>query len=284
MNHKKGFLYAFTAAATWAVTIILSRVILKNGLSVYTVSFWTTVLEFPIWAYFFFVYRKEFLRSKKISKIILVCMGLISGTTGIVEYFALKYSPAVNYSLLIRSVLLFTILFAFLFLGEKLTKKKILLVLLITIGTYFLIVKDGSISPSKGDLYTIFEAILIAFGNNILGKATTNRLSPNLSAAGNFLVSFLPIMVLAILMHAIVIPTSISLIILLTIFSLGVTFSRFNAYKHLSASGITMVFSFTPVFVSLMAAPLLNEYLSIVQVAGGILVIIAGVLVAIYKI
>jgi drug/metabolite transporter (DMT)-like permease len=40
-----------------------------------------------------------------------------------------------------------------------------------------------------------------------------------------------------------------------------------------------MIFSFTPVIVSFIAVPVLGESLTFVQIGGGILVVLAGVLV-----
>ena len=38
-----------------------------------------------------------------------------------------------------------------------------------------------------------------------------------------------------------------------------------------------MIFSFTPVFVSLIAMPLLKETLTPIQVLGGVLILLAGI-------
>jgi len=40
-----------------------------------------------------------------------------------------------------------------------------------------------------------------------------------------------------------------------------------------------MVFSFTPVFVSFMAIPLLGEVMTPIQIIGGVLIIAAGIMV-----
>lgn len=276
----KGFLLAFGAATTWAVAIIITRILLKDGAQIYNISFWTTVVELPFFLVLFLKNRKEFIEVPKSHKLVLLAMGIISGVgVGLVEYFALTYSPAINFSFLIRSVTLFTVVFAYFFLGEKLTKAKILLVVIIIAGSYLLTTNGKHLAFNIGDLFTILEAMLIAIGNNILGKVATQRMSSNLSASAAFLIAVLPLLVIAAINKGIYVPDALWLIVLLGVVNIILALFRFYSYRHLSASAITMVYSFTPVFVSIMAIFLLGESLSIVQFIGGALIVVAGALV-----
>ncbi len=285
MKLSKGFIFTFLAALSWAVSIILARIILKNGENAYNVAFLTTIIASPYW---FFVFTQNRTELKTISKKdfwILLGMALVSTVAvSIVEVFALKYSPAVNYSFLIRSTILFTILFAYLFLGEKLTRRKIVLAALILTGCYFLTTKGQIIFLSLGDIFTLTEAGLLAFGNNILGKIATNRMSVGLSSSVSFLFGVIPIGMIAFFNKAISLPKFPLLILFLTIFYILTTHFRFRAYRNATASYITMVFSFTPVFVSLLAIPFLKETMTPIQIFGGFLIILAGVFVEKFKI
>ncbi|HYK08950.1 MAG TPA: DMT family transporter [Candidatus Eisenbacteria bacterium] len=277
---SKGFLLAFAAAIAWAVAIIITRILLREGGNVYNLSFWTTLLELPFFLFLFLKHRHEFIKTPKNHKLILLAMGIISGVgIGLTEYFALKFSPAVNYSFLIRTVTLFTVVFAYFFLGEKLTKAKVLLVGVIIVGSYFLTTNGQHLAFSKGDFFTLLEAMLLAIGNNVLGKAATQRMSSNLSASAAFLIAVLPLFVIAAINNGIYVPDNLLLIILLAITFLILAMLRFYAYRYLSASAVTMVYSFTPVFVSIMAIFLLGESLSVLQFVGGFLIVAAGALV-----
>jgi len=282
---SKGFRYTFLAALSWAISIVIARFILRAGENAFNVAFWTTLLASPYWAYVLIDKSKELKSLTKKDCLILLGMGLVS-TIGvnITEAFALKYSLAINYSFLIRTVILFTIIFAYLFLGEKLTLKKIILAILILIGAYLLTTRGKIISFTLGDIFTLTEAALIAFGNNILGKMATNRMSTNLSASGGFLIGVIPLAFIALINNAIAVPKSFFLIILLTFVYIVLTNLRFKAYKNATASYVTMVFSFTPVFVSLIAIPFLNETMTLIQILGGILIVLAGISVEKLKI
>ena len=279
------FKYTFLAALTWAISIVMARYIFGLGENAYNVAFWTTVLAVPYWIYILSRQSKELKESTKQNYLILLGMGLVS-TIGvsITEAFALKYSPAVNYAFLIRTVILFTMVFAYLFLGEKFTLKKVILAILILSGAYLLTTKGQLIAFTRGDIFTLIEAALIALGNNVFGKMATNRMSTNLSASGSFLIGVLPLAGLAYFNQAIAMPKSFLLISILTLLYILITVFRFNAYKHASATYVTMVFSFTPVFVSFMAIPILKEVLTPIQIAGGGLIVLAGVAVEKLKI
>ncbi|MDO8741529.1 MAG: DMT family transporter [Candidatus Roizmanbacteria bacterium] len=285
MKFSKGFQFTFLAALFWAISIVMARVILRAGENAYNVAFWTTLLASPYWLFVLSKKIPELKTTTKKNYLILLGMGLVStiGVT-ITEVFALKYSPAVNYSFLIRSVILFTIIFAYLFLGEKITLKKVIIAILILTGAYFLTTKGQLISFSLGDIFTLTEAALIAFGNNVLGKMATNGMSTDLSASGSFLIGVIPIVLIALFNNAIVFPKSPLLLVSLTIMYILITLLRFRAYKNATASYVTMVFSFTPVFVSLMAIPFLKETMTPIQIVGGILIVIASISVEKLKI
>jgi O-acetylserine/cysteine efflux transporter len=272
------FKFTFLAALSWAISIVMARYIFGLGEDAYNVTFWTTLLATPYWIYILSKQSRELKKSTKQSYLILLGMALISSIgVSITEAFALKYSPAVNYSFLIRTVILFTMVFAYLFLGEKFTLKKVILAVLILFGAYLLTTKGQLIAFTIGDIFTLVEAALIALGNNVFGKMATNRMSANLSASGSFLLGVLPLIIIAWMNHGIAMPKSFILMSLLTIMYILITIFRFEAYKHASATYVTMVFSFTPVLVSFMAIPILKEVLTPVQIVGGVLIVLAGI-------
>ncbi len=280
MHISKGFIYTFLSAVIWAISIVLLRVILQRGEDAYTVLFWTSVIALPFWVYLFVRSKKEISKLKVIDYKILFGMGIISTVlVSITEFFALKYSPAINYAFLIRTVLLFTFLFAYIFLGETFTKKKILLATIMLVGAYFLSTKGKLIALSIGDLFTLTEAALIAFGNNVLGKMATSRMSVNLSSSASSLIGFIPIVCVSTVFSSIHFPHEISLILLLSLLYILLTQLRYTAYTYAKASYVTMIFSFTPVFVSFMAIPFLHETMTPIQIVGGLLIVVSGILV-----
>ncbi len=280
MKLSKGFYFTFAAACIWAVSIVVTKIVLKTGDNAYNVVFWITLLASPYWLFVFSGKFNEFRITAKKNYLILLGIGIIS-TIGvsIVEVFALKYSPAVNYSFLIRSTILFTIIFAYLFLGEKFTLKKIIIAVLILTGIYFLTTKGKLIAFSPGDIFTLTEAMLLAFGNTVLGKMATNQMSAKLSSSASFLIGVLPIAIITFFNNAIAIPKSLMLIIFLAILSILGMSVRFQAYKNATASYVAMIYSFTPIFVLFISMPFLKETMMPVQLFGGALIVLGGIFV-----
>lgn len=279
------FKFTFLAALSWAISILIARYIFTLGANAFNVAFWTMVFSLPFWGV---VLLKEKQAAKKITKsslVILVGMGLI-GTVGIgiTEALALRYSQAINYAFLIRTVIIFTFLFAYVFLGEKLTIKKIALAAVILFGVYLLTTKGAALSFSLGDIFTLAEAALIALGNTVLGKMAVKRMSPNLSAAAAYLIGVIPLTLITLFYRAIYWPKTILLILLLAVAYIVLTLFRFRAYQYASAAYLTMMYSLTPVIVSLLAIPLLKESLAPIQILGGVLIVLAGVAVEKLKI
>jgi drug/metabolite transporter (DMT)-like permease len=277
---SKGFKFTIIAAFIWAVSIIIVRLVLDSGESVLSLMFWTSILSSPYWFYIAWKRRGEFKSMSKKDWAILAATGLI-GAVGIhlMEFLALKYSTSINYAFLIRTVILFTIVFAYLFLGEKLTWKKIIISCVILIGSYLLATDGQLLKFSLGDIFTIIEAIFIAFGNNVLGKMAINKMSHGISASVSYLFGVIPILFMPIIFQSVFLPQNWLAILGLIFLYILLRNFRYRAYQHATASYVTMVFSATPVMVTIMALslPFLNETISPLQVVGGILITLAGV-------
>ena len=71
-----------------------------------------------------------------------------------------------------------------------------------------------------------------------------------------YLIGVIPLNLIALFNHAVYWPKSIALIILLAGMHIVLTFISFRAYQYASATILTMMYSLTPVFVSLMAMTL----------------------------
>lgn len=273
-----GTILALSAAFLWAVNIVITKYIIKAGENPINVVFWVAVISLPFWLGRFAMKKEEARKASKKDYLVLLLMGII-GTllVSIIQIYALKYSQAINYSFLIRSVMIFTIAFAAIFLKEKITVKKVVLTVLILAGSYLVATSGKIISLSIGDGLTLLNAALIAFGNTILGKIAAKTMSSGLSASGSFLFGFVPIVAITFLTGSFALPHALWLILLLSVFGILSTIVRFRAYQHCTASFLSMIYSMTPVFITLMAFFLLGETLTTIQVIGGLLIIFGGI-------
>lgn len=285
MKLSKGFLLTFLSTLSWAVGIIIVRYLLRNGGNAYNLAFISVLLVAPYWLFILFKNQQEVKKLSKKEWLPLILLGIVSGfLINFIEIFALKYSPAINFSFLNRTVIIFTIIFAFIFLHEQINLKKIVLAILILVGSYLLIARGISLKITLGDSFTILEAALIGI-SNILAKILVKKVGPNISNSVSFLIGVLPVTGIAYFQHAIFLPQSLFLILISAVsYNILINYFRLRALQNASATYVTMIFSFTPVLVALMAVPLLGESLLPIQIAGGILILLAGLLVEKLKI
>lgn len=277
MKVSKGFVFSSLAAICWAISIVLARYILSSGESALNLAFWTSILATPFWGFLLYQNRKEAKKLSRAGIMVLLGMGFNGLLITIIEPYAIQYSTATSYSFLIRMIVPFTILFAFLFIGEKITRKKVVLIVLTLLGAYLLTTKGQLTSFSLGDTLTIIEAMLIAFGNNVLGKLSTKSMSANVASSASFMTSTLPLAALVPIQGSLAIPSLPLLVAILTASYIAISVFRFRAYREASASYVTMVFSFTPVCVALLTALFLKESMTPVQIVGGACMVLAGV-------
>lgn len=282
---SKGFIYSFAFSFLWACNIINYRFVLKSGENALNLTLWTSLFTFLPWL---FLFRSHFGEYKKLALrniLLLVFIGIAS-SIGIsyLQSLALANTTAVNFSFLYRTIVVFTVVFASIFFKEHITKKKMLLVIFILLGSYLLTTNGQALILSKGDIYTLLMAASAAFIANILIKHTVSKMHPDLSGAVTSIVGTISLFILALGTNILKIPREIYLILLASCTNFIMIMLRNRAYKHASASFVTMIVSLTPLFVSLLSYPLLNERLEPVELVGGLIIVGSTILAEKFKI
>lgn len=280
-----GFLYSISGSFLWAVAIVNNRYILNAGEDPLNYVFWLGLLNFPLWIYLFSKHTKEFIKLRKKDYFVLVFIGVASAIgLNFLQALALKNTTAVNFSFLYRMIIVFTFVLAWIFFKEKLTLKKIFLGIIILLGSFLLTTKGQALVFTRGDIYTLLMALSAAFIGNILVKHTVSKMHVDLSASFTMIISFICILLFSFLSGIIRVPSQLFLIFLGSLIVFFQLRLRNRAYRHGTASFVTMIYSFTPVFVSLISFPLLGERLDAIQIIGGIFIVGSGVLAEKFKI
>jgi len=271
---SKGLFFSLAIAVIWACSLVNSRYLLTLGENPLNLTVWMSMFEFIPWVFIFNKHTKEFTALSWRYKLLLVGIGIVS-SVGIdyLQTIALSHTSAVNFSFLYRTVVVFTIILAYFFFKEQITKKKWLLAGLILFGSYLLTTNGHGIHLTIGDFYTFLYAASAAFITNILIKHTVAKMHPDLSGAAISIISTTTLVTLALIRSKIYIPQHLPLIILGSILSISVTAVRNRAYQNATASFVTMIVSLTPVFVAFLSYPLLHERLGVVETIGGLIII-----------
>ncbi len=284
-NVSKGLIFAVTSSFLWACSIVNSRYLLSHGEEPLNLTIWIGLAMVIPWL---FLFRRHITAYKVLSlkfKLYLVGIGVAS-SIGInyLQALALANTSAVNFSFLYRTIVVFTIVFAYLFFKEAITMKKWFLTLLILTGSYLLTTGGQIIALTTGDIYTLLMAASAAFVANILIKHTVSRMHPDLSGSVISLVSAASLLLFGYLSGSLALPVNMFMILIGAAFSFTLTMARNRAYTFATASFVTMVFSITPVFVALLSYPLLGERLTPTELIGGAIIVASTFLVEKFKI
>ncbi len=276
---SKGLIFSLSTSFLWAVSIVNLRFLMNSGGNVINITFWINLVAAIFWIPFFVKHIRSYLKLSKKYKILLVLIALTS-TFGInlLQSLALKYSPAANFAFLYRTVVVFTIILAWMFFKEKITRSKVILTAFILVGSYLLIMKGQQFILTKGDIYTLLMAVCGAFVANILIKHTVAKMHPDISASVISLLTVLTLFPVIFVSQSLSVPNNIILILFGGFIAFLQIATRNRAYKIVSASYITMIVSLTPVFVTVMSFFLLGEKLEPIQIVGGLMIVSSGVL------
>lgn len=115
----------------------------------------------------------------------LVLSGLSTGAGWYYYYKALQIGNVKNVSPLSKSSLVLTIILSFIFLNEEITHLKLLSLIIITIGTYFIIdYKKGS-NENKNNKWIIYAMLSLLFSalTPVFGKVGIENVESNLGSA-----------------------------------------------------------------------------------------------------
>ncbi|PIV08535.1 hypothetical protein COS52_02175 [Candidatus Roizmanbacteria bacterium CG03_land_8_20_14_0_80_39_12] len=282
---RPAFFLSISAALIWACQIVLFRYQITIGENPYTLALWSTAIELPFWIWMLFNKKGEIKRLNPKIIGIFIIIGFGSAIAiGLMENLALANTTATNFAFLIRTVVLFTILFSAIFFKEPITRKKLIMTFTILLGAYFLNVQSGRFILKLGDIFTLIEAASIAFFTNILIKKMVTKLDPDFTAAAQYIAGSFFLVGIFIYQHTSLLLHNIPLLVLYTF--LGITFARVRnrAFQHATSTFVTMIMSFTPVFTLILSLFLLGEHLATIQLVGGFLIIITGFMAEFLKI
>lgn len=271
---SRGLVFSLTACFLGAVVIVVSRYLLVHGENPLNLSAWIILFTCIPWLFLFTKHQKEFKRLSKKNIALLIFIGIAS-SLGInyLQSLALANTSAINFAFLYRTIIIFTIFFAWLFFKEPITPKKIILVISILIGSFLLTSNGQSIVFTQGDIYTLMMAASAALVANILIKHTISKMNPELSGSVTTTVAGASLVTLSLIAGVFTLPQNILLVLLASAFHFVLIIFRNRSYKYASASFVTLIFALTPLFVSILSFIFLGETLSTIEMIGGFLIV-----------
>ena len=230
-----------------------------------------------------FLFQRTYLKTIKTVSRSQWCLIFLAGAFLLAAYsfttFGLEYTTSINYSFITRSNLIFTSILAFFFLKERMYTEKILLIAGFFVGIYLVTTKGQKIIPQLGDLIILLGAFFFAsFG--IIQKKISSHLPPEIISWGVTSSGA----VLALLSGMIIKLRLLSSNGFLFIFLAGLTEALviFFLNKTIRIADITyysMMTMLVPIINAFLGLVLLQELFSPIQILGGSILILCGILV-----
>ncbi|OLN21782.1 hypothetical protein BTO30_13070 [Domibacillus antri] len=253
-----------------------------------TISFIRLAISLLIVLPFIFpLLKREASAARKNVKVLFILS--ITGVIGynLLSYWALNYTTAINSSLLNSTSPLFIFLLSYLLIGEKITWKYTLSIILSMTGVMIVITRGSierllSLQFNAGDLIMLLAVTMWAF-YSILVRDASKKMSSLGIFGYSLLIGFILMIPASIIELSFVPMDRIGLTEWTALFYLGIfpsicSFLLWNrAVALIGPSRSSIFMNLTPVFGALIAFFVLGERITVPQIIGGALVFI-GVL------
>jgi drug/metabolite transporter (DMT)-like permease len=282
-------------ALSWALQIFVAKLGLRAGAELYTFSIQSLFFIVGLMA-LYILPRKHHIVKKLPTKTILyiIAIGTVgAGIGGTLSNAGLQLTTAINAGFLFQFDIALTIIFAWALLKEKLDIPKILMLLCILLGTFFLTTNGQLIVPHSGDIFILLASACFA------AATVFSRQVLKLTGVDPDMISLIrPLVGLVVLLSFILLAPFLSLPSQFDLFnSQHLLYVFFNALfcvttvvflnrtlKVASASYTAMVAAVTPIFVALFGIVFLQETLTSIQLIGAFLIVLASFITHLLKV
>jgi len=289
MNKEvKGTIFAIIAAIISGFSIPLNKIFVVN----LNPTIFTAIRSLLIGIVFLIItYSSQRHIKIKTNGKYLALIAIIGGAIAFLLFFTgLKLTTAGRGAFLQKTLPLYVVVFAFLFLKEKIPKKHLYSLLLMLVGTVGIFYADIVptqlwLNPSLGDLLIITATVLWAL-ESVLAKKVMNK------GENNFFVSFVRMFFGGIILFAfailvgkydIIMSLSTQQLInigISTIILFGYVFFWYWSLKLINASKASTLLLLSPVISLSLGIFILNEPAPLTQLIGSALILLGAYFVS----
>ena len=276
-------IYSLIAIFSLSLSIFFRKKALLIGIPPLELLLQFIVISAIILTLNLFLFQKKYF--KKIKKITQLqwCFIFFAGIFLLAAFsfclFGLRLTTSVNYSFITRSSLIFTTILAYFFLKEKMPREKLLLIFSFFIGIYLVTTGGKIIIPQVGDLLILIGAFSFS-SFSIVQKKLSTHLPPEVVSWGVTSSSAILAILTGFLLKVNFCPTNGFIFILLIGSAEALMILFMN--KTMRIADVTyyvMMTMLIPILNGFLGFIFLNELLNFIQILGGFILIISGILV-----
>ncbi|MEA3254526.1 MAG: DMT family transporter [Candidatus Altiarchaeota archaeon] len=277
---KKFYFMIVLAAFFYSMYLIINRVYLVDGL--FPLNFACgSGLSAAFFSSVFLIFSKKIEEVKRLDRKDLthiLILGLVVGFFfRLILFFGQSLTTATNAGFLLRTAPLFALMFGYIFMREFITKKHMLMMLIMLSGVY-LLTTGGKLIPNLGDLLLISGGVIIGFDQAFSRKMMRKGVAPDVLTSLTMITGGILLYLFVIIFSSFsFIGWEIYLLSGLLIF-LSV-FARNLGLRHIKAGITSSILLLNPVFTAIMGIGLLHERITSLQLLGGVIILLGGYLI-----
>lgn len=273
-------MYVSLFSLFWALNILVSRWAIAQGVHPLTLTFQMSLLTiFFLLLYLVAIKSRKIFSGSTSSKVGVIISSLIAGgLANVIGYQGLALSTATNYGFLVKLATVFTIIFAFFFLGEPLSKKKWFFVLVSILGAYFLSTRGNLLTPHMGDILIILSAVGYSSATIIVRKVLKRDMDPDIVSLYRAVFGIVPAFLAVLLFAKPLFSLQFAFPLVLAALTNSLLYIYLNKTLQVaSASYMTLMSMSVPVIVAVVAVPLFGDQLNTWQWIGAFLIVVGGI-------
>jgi drug/metabolite transporter (DMT)-like permease len=275
---QKKIIYGSIFSLAWALDIFFTKIILKSGINALDLALQVLIISSIIITLISYKKLKTVVKSKGKTFFSLLSIGLIVGVGYVTGNLALRLTSSINYSFLVKSSIFFTVFLALIFLKEKLSKMKLLIMGTLVLGVFLLTTSGKLIIPKVGDLLTLLTSFLFSVAL-VIQKPITKKIEPQLIGWARITYAIIPVLIGSLILRIKVFETFHPLVIPIGIISSVIAIYINKTVKESSASFTVLYSMIVPLLVSILGILFLKETINLIQAVGGLLIILSGYLI-----
>jgi drug/metabolite transporter (DMT)-like permease len=277
----------------WSLQIFVSKLGFLHGAQLIPYSLQSSIIILILVVGYIISFKlKEFRKVSKDTGIKLYWASAIhAGVGGLLSFAAVLYTTAINAAFIFQFTTVTTPLFAWLLIKEKMTRSKIITMILVMIGMLLFITKGKLITPHLGDILALSACVAWSAGNVLIrGILKKHPVDADVSTfyRGIGGLSFLILFIILSPLY----PSSLQTIFhgnyldlhgflyvflnALCIVLLWIFLNR--SLKIASASYMTLLSALSPLVVAILSFTFLHETVSTIQFFGAGFIIFGGLI------
>jgi len=277
---KKFYFMIVLAAFFYAIYLIVNRSYLVDGLSPLNFACGSGISA-AFFSLVFLIFSKKIEEVKRLDRKDLTRIFILGLSVGfffrLILFFGQSLTTATNAGFLLRIAPLFALIFGYIFMREFITKKHVLMMLIMLFGVY-LLTTEGKLTLNLGDILLISGGVIVGFDQAFSRKMMKKGIAPDV------LTSLTMITGGTLLYLFVIIFSSFSLLgweiyLLSGLLIFLSVFARNLGLRHIKASIASSILLLNPVFTAIMGIGLLHEEITLLQLLGGIIILLGGYLI-----